>query len=351
MSVPTYNRRQNAGQQMYGGQGYAPTPSHHARRSSVMDVAADFLGPSGPEQLEKFRGVSSKVEDVIDTYSRPIRPWLPAIGRFLIIVTFLEDALRILTQISDQNYYLQVSPTAQERTPRGSTQKVRLADLELNRSQKHRGFPRGLSHIFLYTNVIIMLACSGLVMAKRYPDYATGGLFFVVLAQGLGYGLIFNLDFFLRNLSVIGGLLMVLSDSLSTRKSSFANIPSLELNDTDRKKYFQLAGRVLLVFLFLGFVFNGKFSVARTFVSVVGLVACIMVAIGFKAKLSALFLVVVLSIFNLSINNFWAVHAAHPQRDFLKYDFFQTLSIVGGLLLLVNLGPGDLSMDKTKKHM
>lgn len=32
--------------------------------------------------------------------------YMPAIGRFLIVVTFLEDALRILTQWSDQLLYL-----------------------------------------------------------------------------------------------------------------------------------------------------------------------------------------------------------------------------------------------------
>lgn len=50
-----------------------------------------------------------------------------------------------------------------------------------------------------------------------------------------------------------------------------------------------------------------------------------MVAVGFKAKWSAAFLVFVLSVFNVIANNFWSVHSAHPQRDFLKYDFFQTL--------------------------
>lgn len=62
------------------------------------------------------------------------------------------------------------------------------------------------------------------------------------------------------------------------------------------------------------------------------------------------------------------MHAHHPHKDFAKYDFFQILSIVyvgplraltvcfganhlysGGLVLLVNMGPGQLSMDEKKK--
>lgn len=77
--------------------------------------------------LEKVREWSSMVEDYIDTYTQPIKPHLPALGRFLIVVTFLEDALRIMTQWSDQKYYL----------------------------QRHRHFPWGISHLFLILNVVV----------------------------------------------------------------------------------------------------------------------------------------------------------------------------------------------------
>lgn len=77
--------------------------------------------------LDKVREYTSKAEDLIDQYTQPIKPHLPALGRFLIVVTFLEDALRIVTQWSDQKYYL----------------------------QRHRHFPWGISHIFLITNVLV----------------------------------------------------------------------------------------------------------------------------------------------------------------------------------------------------
>lgn len=150
-----------------------------------------------------------------------------------------------------------------------------------------------------------MIACSVLVITRKYSDYAVFGLLAVVVTQALGYGLIFDLNFFLRNLSVMGGLLMVLSDSWVRKKFAPAGLPSID--EKDRKMYFQLAGRVLLIFLFIGFVFAGDWGVGRVLVSLFGFVACVMVVVGFKAKWSAVILVVILSIFNLLVNNFWTV--------------------------------------------
>ncbi len=150
-----------------------------------------------------------------------------------------------------------------------------------------------------------MLSCSSLVIVRRYSEIAVCGLIGVVITQAVGYGLIFDLNFFLRNLSVMGGLIMVLSDSWIRKTQAFAGLPQLE--EKDRKMYFQLAGRVLLIFLFIGFVFSGEWNIWRIVVSLIGLVACIMVVVGFKAKASATLLVVILSIFNVLVNNFWTV--------------------------------------------
>jgi uncharacterized membrane protein YphA (DoxX/SURF4 family) len=269
--------------------------------------------------MDQVKQYSSKAEDILETISQPLKPHIPVIARFLIVVTFLEDALRIMFQWSDQLYYL----------------------------GKVRGIPWGITHIFLIANIIIMFAGSFLVIKRKYPEYAVGGLFLVVVAQSIGYGLWSDYKFLLRSLSVIGGLLMVLSDAFSKKKSVFADLP--QLSERDRKTYFQLAGRVLLIFLFMSFIFHGEWSIISVTGLIIGFIACVMVVVGFKAKWSATFLVLFLSVYNLIMNNWLAIHHANPQRDFLKYDFFQTLSIMGGLLLLVNMGPGGISIDEKKK--
>jgi uncharacterized membrane protein YphA (DoxX/SURF4 family) len=191
-----------------------------------------------------------------------------------------------------------------------------------------------------------MTICSTMIIVRKQSEYAVFGLLGVVVTQALGYGLIFDLNFFLRNLSVVGGLLMVLSDSWVRQRFAPAGLP--QLDEKDKKMYIQLAGRVLLIFLFLGFIFAGEWSIWRVIVSCFGFVACVMVAVGFKAKMSAVLLVMLLSIFNLIVNNWWTVsilarksfsdgnmltkhpqlHPHHPHKDFAKYDFFQILSIV-----------------------
>jgi hypothetical protein len=84
------------------------------------------------EQIQQF---SSKAEDLLDTIGQPLKPYIPAISRFLIVATFLEDSLRIITQWGDQVFYM----------------------------QNHRGFFWGLSHLFLAINVVVSDLLSAIV--------------------------------------------------------------------------------------------------------------------------------------------------------------------------------------------
>jgi hypothetical protein len=83
---------------------YNPDP-HGLSNSRSSTTGYRAANPDDP--LEKLRAISKQIEDYVEIYSQPLKPHLPAIGRFLIVVTFLEDALRIVTQWSDQIWYLQ----------------------------------------------------------------------------------------------------------------------------------------------------------------------------------------------------------------------------------------------------
>merc|ERR1711875_185705 len=142
-----------------------------------------------------------------------------------------------------------------------------------------------------------------MVLARYKVDIACGVLFFIVVLQTIAYSILWDL---------------------------------------------QLAGRVLLVFMFLTLL-RFEMSAMQVVQNLVGSILMVLVAVGYKTKLSALVLVTWLNVLNFYFNAWWNIPAYKPMRDFLKYDFFQTLSVIGGLLMVVSLGPGGVSMDEQKK--
>lgn len=83
--------------------GYQPEPPRFANQQP----STGFRAANPDDPVEKLRTFARTVEDNLEIYTQPLKPYLPALGRFLIVITFLEDSLRITTQWSDQLWYLQ----------------------------------------------------------------------------------------------------------------------------------------------------------------------------------------------------------------------------------------------------
>lgn len=291
--------------------------------------------------MDQVQNLSLRTENYINRVASPIKPYLPHLGRFLLVATFFEDAFRMCMQYPEQFDFM----------------------------RNFRHLPAPLAHLFLVFCVGSMVSGSVLALSRKKMSWACGLLASVVIIQSLGYGILFYFSFMMRNLSLIGGVLLLFVESIEhERKTSgrgdgtllFRGLPILSDSDSEKSTYISLIGRILLIFLFGSLMYNSSlkesgsnslFSVTlRGLYFVFGSVACLMVAVGFKARYSAMLLVGILCVVNMFINQWWKHGHGTPERDFLRYDFFQTLSIIGGFMLLLNSGPGDMSFDKKRKE-
>lgn len=89
--------------------------------------------------MEKFEHYSKKIEDLIDDKFKPLKPYVPAIGRAFLVATFYEDTMRIFSQWNEQVYYL----------------------------HNYRHYWRWFTVVFLVQNMIVMTIASTLLIARK----------------------------------------------------------------------------------------------------------------------------------------------------------------------------------------
>lgn len=259
-----------------------------------------------------------KFEDIADKFLRHSKHILPHVARLCLISTFLEDGIRMWFQWNDQRNYI-------------------------NGAWDCGYF---LATAFVIFNLVAQLACCVMVLSRQKVEIACGMLFFIIALQTVAYSVLWDMKFLLRNIALVGGVVLLLAENRAEGRSLFAGLPSLGENKP--RTYMQLGGRLLLVLMFLTLL---HFDTSPLYIieDIVGTAFVILIAVGYKTKLAGLVLFVWLTALNFWFNDWWNVPEHRPLRDFLKYDFFQTLSVAGGLLLIVALGPGGYSMDAHKK--
>jgi len=269
--------------------------------------------------------ILTKLEEIADAGLRKSKDYLPFLSRLCLVATFMEDGVRMWHQWKEQSNYI----------------------------NHHWGCGTVLATFFVVYNLFGQIIPSCLILFRKYVKVCVGILFGVVVTQTVGYGILFDVRFLLRNIALLGGLVLLLAESMGEAKTMFAGVP--QLGDNKPQNYMQLAGRVLICLMFLTLLgemsFNNLFTeFIRAVELMVGLPLMICVCIGYKTKLASCVLVVWLFFLNIYLNPFWMYASSKAMHDFVKYDFFQTLSVIGGLLYVITLGPGGVSFDEHKKN-
>ncbi|SCU86782.1 LANO_0C09186g1_1 [Lachancea nothofagi CBS 11611] len=299
-----------------GSSNFSGIPTTHQGYKQSGSVRSSGAGSQSLKKtaLDELDKLSNKVDDLTDhPFVQKLKPYTPAISRFFIVATFYEDTFRIISQWSDQVFYL----------------------------WNYRHLPYFFVVLFLVTVILAMTVGATMLVLRKRLVIATGTLCACIILQGLVYGL-YGASFILRNVSVIGGLLIAFSDSIVQSKTTFGMLPELNNKDGKTKGYILLAGRLLLVVLFMTFTFSKNW-----FTVILTIMGTICISVGFKTKLASILLGLILTFYNVTVNNYWFYNSS--KRDLLKYEYFQNLSIIGGLLLVVSTGAGQLSIDEKKK--
>eukprot|EP00736_Rhodelphis_marinus_P008602 Rmarinus@m.2495 len=278
---------------------------------------------------EKASVYTEKLEDILSKHSDKIT----RMARFLLVMTFLEDALRVVFQFDVQTDIL-----------------VKV------------GFPEVVGQLYLLCTTLLQLSGSACVVLNK--KLRMGAMF--LIASILMHLFVYSLGHFsgsirfppyagyymwiISNLAVVGGLLMLLAQEKRDRSQEGSVFAGISMGDTKEiTRHLQLAGRVLIALIFFMMSYNLRFSANYVWLKRIGLaIPPLLILLGFKTRYATILLAALLMVLNFTFNAFWRIGTSST-RDIYQYYLFLNLSVMGGLFLVLMMGPGTISLDDRKK--
>eukprot|EP00735_Rhodelphis_limneticus_P012852 TRINITY_DN6253_c0_g1::TRINITY_DN6253_c0_g1_i1::g.125::m.125 TRINITY_DN6253_c0_g1::TRINITY_DN6253_c0_g1_i1::g.125 ORF type:complete len:271 (-),score=52.73,sp/O45731/YFC7_CAEEL/28.52/3e-23,SURF4/PF02077.10/2.7e-40,DoxX/PF07681.7/0.14,DoxX/PF07681.7/3.3e+03,DoxX/PF07681.7/30,HR_lesion/PF05514.6/3.5,HR_lesion/PF05514.6/1.7e+03,HR_lesion/PF05514.6/35 TRINITY_DN6253_c0_g1_i1:92-904(-) len=253
---------------------------------------------------------------------------LPFAGRVLVASTFLEDAFRLLW-----NFKLTVNYFAKLLIGYHFAAVV-IAAL---------GITEAVASFFIISKKKTVSASYACILACVLQ-----AIIMIVSVMGIPDGFC---SWFLSKLSIVAGLLLLIAkEKMDKGEKQMGIIGHFGPDFGTEIAYFQLVSRVLISALFL-------YKIATEFVqTTVGIVLAlvmfaltVLLAVGFKTRACGAMLSLSSCVSSLWTNDFW--NSSGSLAIVKQSHFFEDLAVSGGLLLIVSLGPGNLSVDeKIKSH-
>ena len=127
-----------------------------------------------------IQNLEEKAEELV----RKTRKYLPHIGRFCLISTFVEDGFRMVNQWGEQRDYI------------GNSSAFPAISNQILESVWNCGW--FLAVMFVFLNLVVQISASFCVMSRIRVKEACYALFFIIFMQTIGYSILWDPKFLAR---------------------------------------------------------------------------------------------------------------------------------------------------------
>ena len=260
--------------------------------------------------------------------------WLFRLAKFLLVLTFVEDGLRMIIHPEGQARIALGLPSVGPSRAAGEAREDYLPAV------KAAAFVGGILQTWLAVFVVLATDPRLAASAMAILSVVNIAVFTNPLVRRTAH--VHGIAAYLcRSGASIAGLLALVAHADAEHSQASSALDDPYVRAKKRGEKVQLVSRILVAFYFL---FSGVFASSSTWAFVVGIGGAASVACGYKFTVAASLLAIL--VLTHGIGSYAAKLGGHKRhRDALMFVGAQDLSVLAALLLLAATGPGGISVD------